>query len=141
MKNLQITITLEEDRKTINLIDISGCNHYMWQESDEEKEHYQNMTVAEFIEDYVKYYESVEEVEEHPDLSTFVLLGESREEAYDAHIEFEMGFDDPRMREIMSFNEFCKELDLGYGKSGYIQIARLYEDKDGKIWYDNEYVG
>ena len=61
MKNLQITITLEKDRKTIHLVDISGCEHYMWSEFADEKERYQQMTVAEFIADYVKYYESVEE--------------------------------------------------------------------------------
>ena len=64
MENLQITITLEEDRKTINLVEINGCNHYMWQEDNEEKERYLNMTVREFIKDYVNYYESVEEDEE-----------------------------------------------------------------------------
>ena len=63
MKNLQITITLEGDRKTINLVDINGCEHYMWSEDNNEKERYQQMTVAEFIADYVGYYESVEEVE------------------------------------------------------------------------------
>lgn len=63
MQNLQITITLEEDRKTINLVNINGCEHYMWTEYNEEKERYQKMTVAEFIADYVRYYESVEEVE------------------------------------------------------------------------------
>ena len=60
MENLQITITLEEDRKTINLVEINGCDHYIWQEDSEEKERYLNMTVKEFIKDYVKYYESVE---------------------------------------------------------------------------------
>lgn len=61
MENLQIIITLEEDRKTINLVEINGCDHYMWQEDNAEKERYQKMTVEEFITDYVKYYESVEE--------------------------------------------------------------------------------
>lgn len=137
MKNLQITITLEKDRKTINFVDVNGSEHSMYCEPADEKERYQKMTVEEFIADYVEYYESVEE---KPDLSTFVLLGESRLEAYAAHMDYEMGFDNPEVRELMSFDEFCKELDLGYGNSGYIQIARLYEDKDGKIWYDNEFV-
>ena len=61
MNNLQITITLEEDRKTINMVDINGSEHYMYCESIDEKERYQQMTVAEFIADYVRYYESVEE--------------------------------------------------------------------------------
>ena len=64
MENLQITITLEEDRKTINLVDINGCRHHMYEEYSEMKEHYQKMTVAEFIADYVGYYESVEEIYE-----------------------------------------------------------------------------
>lgn len=64
MEKLQITITLEEDRKTINLVDINGSQHYMYGEYDEEKERYQKMTVAEFIAEYVEYYESVEEIYE-----------------------------------------------------------------------------
>jgi hypothetical protein len=55
-------------------------------------------------------------------------------------MNFEMGFDNPELRDLMDFGDFCKELDLGYGNSAHIQIARLYEDEDGKIWYDNEYV-
>lgn len=75
------------------------------------------------------------------DLSTFVLIGNSRLEAYGSHMNFEMGFDNPELRDLMDFCDFCKELELGYGNSAHIQIARLYEDKDGKIWYDNEYIG
>ena len=75
------------------------------------------------------------------DLSTFVLIGNSRLEAYGSHMNFEMGFDNPELRDLMDFDDFCKELNLGYGNSAHIQIARLYEDEDGKIWYDNEYVG
>ena len=63
MNNLQITITLEEDRKTINMVDINGSEHYMYCEPIDEKERHQQMTVAEFIADYVRYYESVEETE------------------------------------------------------------------------------
>ena len=139
MKPLQITITLENDNKTISFVDINGSSHYMCDEPQDEKERYQKMTVAEFIADYVKYCHNAEEAD--IDLSTFVLLGNNRIEAYAAHMDYEIGFDNPDVREIMSFDEFCKELDLGYGNSGYIQIARLYEDEDGKIWYDNEYVG
>ena len=62
MENLKITITLDRDRKTINFVDIGGCTHYMFCEPAEEKEHYQKMTVEEFIADYVHYYESTEEV-------------------------------------------------------------------------------
>ena len=65
MKNLQITIILEEDRKTINFVEINGCEHDMYCETADEKERYQTMTVAEFIADYVKYYETYEEIEEN----------------------------------------------------------------------------
>lgn len=61
MENLEIKITLEKDRKTINLVAVSGSEHYMFEEDNEEKERYLNMTVREFIADYVKYYESAEE--------------------------------------------------------------------------------
>ena len=73
-------------------------------------------------------------------LSTFVKIGENREQAYISHIDFELGFASPILRNIITFKEFCKELDLGYGKSDYVQIARLYEDEQGNIWYDNEYT-
>ena len=74
------------------------------------------------------------------DLSTFVKIGKNREQAFIAHIEFELGFNNVELRCLMSFKDFCKELDLGYGNSNYIQIARLYEDEQGNIWYDNEYI-
>ena len=35
--------------------------------------------------------------------------------------------------------DFINELKKGYGKSGCIQVARLFELSNG-IWYDNEYV-
>lgn len=60
-KLLSIAIYLEEDEKTINLVDINGRNHYMFDELPEEKERYLNMTVAEFIEEYVRYYYSIDE--------------------------------------------------------------------------------
>ena len=75
------------------------------------------------------------------DLTNFVPAGNSRLEAYGSHMDFEMGFDNPELRTLMTFDEFCKELDLGYGNSKYLQIARLYEDANGRIWYDQEYVG
>lgn len=72
-------------------------------------------------------------------LSTFVKVGNNKTEAYDDFYEFEMGFDED-CRTNLSYEEFCSELDKGYGNSDCIQIARLYEDKNGVIWYDNEYV-
>ena len=75
------------------------------------------------------------------DKSTFVLEASSREEAFTKFIEFESGFQDISNPYLsMTFSEFCQELEKGYGNSDCIQIARLYEDCDGKIWYDNAYV-
>lgn len=72
------------------------------------------------------------------DLSTFIQVGNNRKEAYDDFCEFENGFDKDARNEL-TFEEFCTELDKGYGESIYVQIARLYEDKDGVVWYDNEF--
>lgn len=77
---------------------------------------------------------------ENFDLSSFVLIGNNRKQAYEDFIEFEKGFGED-CRYDMSFKEFCKELDKGYGNSNCIQIARLYETKDGKVWYENDYCG
>ena len=71
----------------------------------------------------------------------FGCIGNNRLEAYGSHMNFEMGFENPEVRVLITFDEFCKELDKGYGNSRYIEIARLYEDADGKIWYDNDYAG
>ena len=75
------------------------------------------------------------------DLTHFTCIGNNRLEAYGSHINYEMSFADPDVRILISFDEFCSELNLGYGCSKYLQIARLYEDKQGNIWYDNEYYG
>lgn len=73
----------------------------------------------------------------HP---SFILVGNNRREAYESHIEFEKGFNDPDNQYLkMSFRKFCKELAKGYGQSDWIQIARLCEASDGKIWYDTEF--
>lgn len=40
----------------------------------------------------------------------------------------------------LSYEEFLIELKKGYGKSNYVQIARLLELSDG-IFYDNSYCG
>ena len=74
------------------------------------------------------------------DLSTFVLVGNNRKEAYDEFVEYELRFDED-VRNNLSFEEFCKELDKGYENSGCIEIARLYEDGKGRVWYDKEYCG
>lgn len=61
MKNLKIILVLEYDNKTINLVSVNGIEHYMFEEDEEEKELYQNMTIKEFIAEYVEYYNSVKE--------------------------------------------------------------------------------
>ena len=76
------------------------------------------------------------------DLSNFVLIGNNRKQAYEDFIEFEKDFNDENNIYLdMTYKEFCENLDKGYGNSNCIQIARLYESKDGKVWYDNEYCG
>jgi hypothetical protein len=61
MRELQIIITLEKNNETINTIEINGCTHDMFCESEEEKAVYQEMTVREFIKDYVNFYKEHEE--------------------------------------------------------------------------------
>lgn len=79
---------------------------------------------------------------ENMDLTNFILVGNNRREAYESHIEFEKDFNDSDNPYVkMGFRKFCKELAKGYGQSDWLQIARLYEAPDGKIWYDNEYYG
>ena len=56
------------------------------------------------------------------DLTNFVCIGNNRLEAYGSHMNFEMGFDNPELRVLITFDEFCKELDKGYENSKYIQI-------------------
>lgn len=73
------------------------------------------------------------------DLTTFIKVGNNRQEAYKDYCNFEAGFD-KEVKVTLSYEEFCIELDKGYSNSKYVQIARLYEDIDGTIWYDNEYV-
>lgn len=76
------------------------------------------------------------------DLTDFILVGNNRKEAYEDFIEFEKGFNDPDNKYLdIDFEEFCEILDKGYGNTDYIQISRLYEAPDGKIWYDTEYYG
>ena len=72
------------------------------------------------------------------DLTSFVKVGNNRKESYADYIDFEKGFKENSV--VISFEEFCSELDKGYGKSDYTQIARLYEDNNGCVWYDNEYI-
>lgn len=58
--------------------------------------------------------------------------------AYKDFCDFENGFDKDVRIEI-NYGEFVEELKKGYGKSKYIQIARLFELSNG-IYYDNEYT-
>ena len=72
------------------------------------------------------------------DLTGFVKVGNNRRESYDDFVAFESGFNE-EVRYNYTFEEFCKELDMGYGNANCTQIARLYEDENGIIWYDNDY--
>lgn len=88
--------------------------------------------------DTISLYDVPTETDNGMDLSTFIKIG-NRTEAYDDFFKFENGFDEDA-RNNLTFEEFCAELDKGYGNSGCVQIARLYEDENGVIWYDNDYV-
>lgn len=57
--------------------------------------------------------------------------------AYEDFAQFEDGFE-KECRNELSFEQFMTELKKGYGKSGCVQVARLFELSNG-IWYDNEY--
>lgn len=59
------------------------------------------------------------------------------EYAFEDFVSFEEGFE-KEARNKMSFDEFMVELKKGYGKSGCVQVARLFELSNG-IWYDNEF--
>lgn len=58
--------------------------------------------------------------------------------AFEDFAKFEDGFE-KEVRNEMDFETFLTELKKGYGKSGCVQIARLFE-LSNRIWYDNEYV-
>lgn len=57
--------------------------------------------------------------------------------AYEDFAKYEDGFE-KEVSNNLTFDEFMTELKKGYGKSGCVQIARLFELSNG-IWYDNEY--
>lgn len=57
--------------------------------------------------------------------------------AYEDFAKFENGFE-KELRNEMDYETFLQEIKKGYGKSGCVQIARLFELSNG-IWYDNEY--
>ena len=61
------------------------------------------------------------------------------EYVFEDFVKFEDGFEKELKNEI-TYETFLKELKKGYGKSGCVQIARLFELTNG-VWYDNEYVG
>ena len=69
--------------------------------------------------------------------TSFVLLGSNRHEAFAEHLQYEFGFNDPDNPYVkMGFREFCRELNQGYGRSKWTQIARLWEAPNGMIYYD-----
>lgn len=72
----------------------------------------------------------------------FFLLAPNRSEAFRKLQQFEDGYENPENPYLkMSYEVFGKELDKRYGKSEYTQIARMYEDTYGLVWYDGDYVG
>ena len=60
------------------------------------------------------------------------------EYAYEDFAKYEDGFE-KSVQNKLSYDDFINELKKGYGKSGCIQVARVFELSNG-IWYDNEYV-
>lgn len=56
--------------------------------------------------------------------------------AYDDYVKDEKYYENEN---ILSYDEFMNEFNKGYGVSGCLQIARLFELSNG-IYYDNEYV-
>ena len=74
-------------------------------------------------------------------MENFILEGFTRDEAYNNLIAFEKTFKEYDMTLLsLSYNDFCTELDKGYANADYVQIARLFEDSKGRVWYDNEYA-
>jgi len=67
-----------------------------------------------------------------------VKISKDYKSAYESYVEFEKSFGENEF-DVLSYEDFMKELRKGYGKSGSVQIARLFELSDG-IYYDNNYV-
>lgn len=64
----------------------------------------------------------------------FVKVADDYKQAYEDFVDFEKGFGGTDL----SYENFLTEFNKGYGKSDYVQIARLFELSDG-IYYDNYY--
>ena len=65
-----------------------------------------------------------------------IKIANDYESAYKDFVDFENDYDGTNL----SYEEFLIELKKGYGKSNYVQIARLLELSD-RIFYDNSYCG
>ena len=65
-----------------------------------------------------------------------IKIANDYESAYKDFVDFENDYDGTDL----SYEKFLIELKKGYGKSNYVQIARLLELSDG-IYYDNCYCG
>ena len=65
-----------------------------------------------------------------------IKIANDYESAYKDFVDFENDYGGTNL----SYEEFLIELKKGYGKSNYVQIARLLELSDG-IFYDNFYCG
>ena len=108
-----------------------------------------NLTVEEsYTDDDLKY---LREIFHNPDLtkSDIIQAYENNdivriadagdyEYAYEDFAKYEDGFE-KSVQNKFSYDDFINELKKGYGKSGCIQVARLFELSNG-VWYDNEYV-
>ena len=71
----------------------------------------------------------------------FFIFAPNRVEAYKKIKEVKVGLDDCNNPYInMSYDEFCKELEKDYGKSGYLMLSKMHEDKYGFIWYNRDYA-
>ena len=87
-------------------------------------------------------YPNLEEKEDAIELwacNTMVRIADCGDYEY-AYEDFLLDHeDDPDQDgEVISYEDFVRELKKGYGKSQHLEISRLFELSNG-IWYDNEY--
>lgn len=108
----------------INLLDI---NSYTDEDLKHLQEIFQNPEMTK--DDIVMAYENNEIVR--------IADAKDYQYAYEDFAQFENGFEKEARNEL-SFEQFMTEFKKGYGKSGCVQVARLFELSNG-IWYDNEY--
>lgn len=70
----------------------------------------------------------------------FIICAKNRKDAYTEYFKDSMCASKTKQhKEKIKYAEFCEELEKGYGQSKFEEIARLYEDKNGVIWYDTNF--